>query len=253
MKRWLWGIFLLLLVACGSSSPSVKPIVSVITPADGVRVYVGESLTIYVSAAANSAIDRIEARQDGVVIAAQKNTAQTPLFTTRIQYAPNKVGQSAIVLTAFDASGVASEAVALRVIADATTAAQPTAATAPAQPNTIGATESNCKLNSAFVVDVTIPDDTVIKGGDTFIKTWKLKNTSACDWGKDVQVVFVGGEKMNALEFAPVLPTIKNGEIDVSMAFIAPRDSGKYTSIWQLRLANGTIFGEKFYVTIKVN
>ncbi len=55
---------------------------------------------------------------------------------------------------------------------------------------------SNCD-NGSFIADVTIPDDTVIDAGDTFTKTWRLKNIGGCSWTPSYALVFVSGASMN--------------------------------------------------------
>ena len=49
-----------------------------------------------------------------------------------------------------------------------------------------------------FVADVTVPDGTIFKPGDTFVKTWKLKNSGTSTWGSGHSLVFVSGEQMGA-------------------------------------------------------
>src|SRR5829696_4221145 len=44
--------------------------------------------------------------------------------------------------------------------------------------------------NSAYVSDVTIPDDTALKPGDDFDKTWRIQNNGTCAWDDGFQLVF---------------------------------------------------------------
>ena len=47
--------------------------------------------------------------------------------------------------------------------------------------------------SSAFVADVTVPDDTVFNPGDDFDKTWRIQNTGTCSWDDGYNLVFVSG------------------------------------------------------------
>lgn len=135
----------------------------------------------------------------------------------------------------------------------------PTLATA-----TVGATKtstvafgggSSCDL-VGFVSDVTIPDGTVMSPGQTFTKTWKLRNDGTCTWNSDYDLVFYSGDQMSGpasqqLTTSTVAP---GATIDVSVQLTAPTVAGTYRGNWMLRNAAGTTFGtpEPFWVEIKV-
>lgn len=42
-------------------------------------------------------------------------------------------------------------------------------------------TPSGCTLNASLVEDVTIPDGTKFGPGESFIKTWRIRNSGTCD------------------------------------------------------------------------
>ena len=50
---------------------------------------------------------------------------------------------------------------------------------------------------AAFVSDVTIPDGTVMAPGQSFTKTWKLKNIGTTSWS-NYNLKFFDGEQMDA-------------------------------------------------------
>jgi hypothetical protein len=111
----------------------------------------------------------------------------------------------------------------------------------------------------AFIKDVTIPDGTTFQPGETFVKTWRIKNRGTCTWTQDYALVFTGGSQMGAAT-AIRLPGIVNpGQtIDVSVTFTAPSTPGNYVSYWMLRNASGVLFGSgdrastPFYADISV-
>ena len=56
-----------------------------------------------------------------------------------------------------------------------------------------------CTYRATYLADVTIPDNTVIPPGTSFVKTWKLRNDGNCAWGPGTTVdsmMFVGGTMM---------------------------------------------------------
>ncbi|CAG0989874.1 hypothetical protein ANAEL_02233 [Anaerolineales bacterium] len=107
--------------------------------------------------------------------------------------------------------------------------------------------------SSEFVTDVTIPDGTVFSPGETFIKTWKFKNTGTCTWQEDYLIVFVDGNAMDGdatyLDTAVVVG--KRG--DASVFMVAPDEEGTYYGHWQLADADGDTFGETAYIEIVVD
>jgi hypothetical protein len=114
-----------------------------------------------------------------------------------------------------------------------------------------GSTAVGCN-NSAFVSDVTIPDDTVMTPGQTFTKTWKLSNTGSCPWTTTYKVSFVSGNAMGGAA-TPLTVTVAPGASgDVSVAMTAPATAGDAIGYWILTNDSGQNFGSSFYVKIKV-
>lgn len=114
-----------------------------------------------------------------------------------------------------------------------------------------GSTAVGCN-NSAFVSDVTIPDDTVMTPGQTFTKTWKLSNTGSCPWTTTYKVSFVSGNAMGGAA-TPLTVTVAPGASgDVSVAMTAPATAGDAIGYWILTNDSGQNFGTSFYVKVKV-
>jgi hypothetical protein len=132
----------------------------------------------------------------------------------------------------------------------------PTATPIPPTP-TFTATPIPCNL-AQFVSDVTIPDGTVVSPGSTFTKTWRLKNTGACTWTTNYDVVFVSGTQMSSSAVVDLPGNVVSGQvIDISVTMTAPATQGSYRSNWKLRDASGLLFGvgqasAMFYADIKV-
>jgi mRNA-degrading endonuclease toxin of MazEF toxin-antitoxin module len=127
----------------------------------------------------------------------------------------------------------------------------PTATVTPTPEDTPTATPVICN-NAIYVEDVTIPDETEINPGERFTKTWKVKNTGACDWTRAYSLRYAFGERMNGLNvfFQNVVPA--DSEVDISVQMVAPQRPGTYRGYWVLYDNNGYTFGEYLSVIIVV-
>ncbi len=125
-------------------------------------------------------------------------------------------------------------------------------------PPTATPTPIPCDRGS-FVKDITVPDNTEIAAGSTFVKTWQLKNNGTCTWTSGYTIYFYNGDAMSG----PATAQLTNGTVppgntvDVSVTLIAPATPGTYKGNWRLRNAGGTSFGigehadQSFWVQIK--
>ena len=106
--------------------------------------------------------------------------------------------------------------------------------------------------NSAYIEDVTIPDGTVLAPGETFVKTWMLKNTGFCMWKDSYMLKFFEGDSMSGLD-TEIGKTVASGrQAKVSIELTAPNSEGTYTGYWILANKYGYPFGTPFFVQIVV-
>jgi len=104
--------------------------------------------------------------------------------------------------------------------------------------------------NIQFVADVTIPDDTRLQAGSTFVKTWRVKNTGNVPWGNDYKLVFVDGTAMTQKTTQP-LPNVAPGrEANISIEFTVPLQPGTYYCDWRLQDKQGNLFGDFIFTRI---
>ncbi len=97
---------------------------------------------------------------------------------------------------------------------------------------------------ASFVADVTVRDGTSFAPGESFTKTWRLKNSGSCTWTKDYALVFYGGEQMGAPTLVNLPWSVAPGVmVDVTVNAVAPSSLGQYRSDWILRNASGRLFG----------
>lgn len=132
-----------------------------------------------------------------------------------------------------------------------------TATNTPAATNTVAAAAtaaaptSSC-YNLTYVSDVTIPDDTKMDPGETFTKTWRVRNSGSCKWEEDFLFAFIGGEAMGGSSKA-INDIVDPGEtVDLSVNMTAPSNPGTYRGNWRLSTAAKAYFGDEVYVKIIV-
>lgn len=136
----------------------------------------------------------------------------------------------------------------LPTFAPATTSAVGTLPVVPQ--TTISATASCYQLR--FVSDVTIPDNTQLAPGQSFTKTWKVKNTGSCAWEAGFKFTFVGGEQMSGTTYTLPSSVAANADLDISIPMVAPAKTGALRGNWRMQTAGGTYFGDEVYVLIVV-
>jgi hypothetical protein len=104
--------------------------------------------------------------------------------------------------------------------------------------------QTDCTKSFEFVADLNIEDDTVFSPGESFTKSWQLRNNGTCPWITGYSIVFVGGDLMSADESVPLERVVEQGEeLEVSIGMIAPEETGTYRGNWQVADTNGEPFG----------
>ncbi len=123
--------------------------------------------------------------------------------------------------------------------------------TTPQSTTVAGTTPNPNKM--AFVTDVTIPDGQVIPPGSKFIKTWRIKNTGTTTWTANYRVRLWAGNSYGAPSSFLLAQEVKpNTEVDISIEFTAPSQTGEYISHWILSDDQEANFGNTFYVNFVV-
>lgn len=110
---------------------------------------------------------------------------------------------------------------------------------------------SSC-YSLAFMKDVTIPDNTKLKPGEKFTKTWRVKNSGSCVWEEGYKFSFISGDVMGGTPYTLTKEVQSGSEIDISIAMVAPKNEGFYTGNWKMADDSGVIFGDNVYVLIEV-
>ena len=89
---------------------------------------------------------------------------------------------------------------------------------------------------AAFVADVTIPDGFILRPGEQFTKTWRLRNTGDCPWTGDYSLVFFGDDSLGGPPSIPFTQDtiFPDQEVEVSVNLRAPSIPGNYNGKWNL-------------------
>jgi hypothetical protein len=119
-------------------------------------------------------------------------------------------------------------------------------------PSTLPPTGSTGDLAN-WVMDVTIPDHTVVAPGQTFVKTWRIQNDGTSTWTTDYDLVFIDGQQMGTVTETPLTTTVSPGQqVDISVSLTAPTANGAYTGYWKMRNTAGAYFNYSVTVVIDV-
>ncbi len=191
-------------------------------------------------------------RQPGMkvnaVFTAAANTLEAKLTHSPL---PNQIAAPTKSLLPTDAPSTATDAPAQIAF---------TATINPTETKVITATPVQLCNAAQFISDVTIPDKTILKTGEPFIKTWRLKNIGTCAWDSSYSLIFDVGDQMGGPMSMPLTVNVAPGqEVDLSVNLQAPAETGSYRSYWRLRNPDGLMLtvengykGRSFYVDIVV-
>ncbi len=145
-------------------------------------------------------------------------------------------------------SGLTQTALAIPTSA-ATVTLQPTVT--PISTSEVSPTPSCYRL--LFLRDLTIPDHTAMKPGQSFTKTWLVQNNGTCTWQSGFKFALVGGVTMGTTSIS-LNPTVApSGRIPLSVSLTAPTDqTGTLIGTWRMSDQDGNFFGDALTVVIDI-
>ena len=119
--------------------------------------------------------------------------------------------------------------------------------------NPFEATPTDITCDDAiWIADVTVPDGTEMTPGQDFVKTWMVRNTGSCTWGTGYTLIHGYDERLDGVA-EPLTTAVAPGEeVEVSVRFKAPTNTGEHRSYWRMQNAAGSAFGEFLFVSIVV-
>jgi hypothetical protein len=234
-------------------------------------------LEVISHAADLAGIAQVELSVNGAVINTMpvKNTGET-LVTVTQEWTPANPGNYTLQVRAQNAPGVwggyaqavvtiggeitppppsSTEEATAEATAEATEEETAEAETTEAPgdtPSPTATSTESCTYDSAFLADLSIPDDTEMAPGTPFSKGWRMQNNGNCDWGSGFQLVFVAGNQMGGPGAISVPPTAAGATTDLFVNLVAPGVPGSYTGRWQIFTPDGTPIGDRPWVRIVV-
>ena len=120
-----------------------------------------------------------------------------------------------------------------------TVASSPTATFTPTPTSTPTQIPVPCDL-AVFVEHVTFPAETLVKGGEDFTKTWKVRNAGSCAWSSAYALEFVSGDRMDAPVSAALARRVEPGDTtNLTLFFTAPTSEAIHRGYWALVNDNG--------------
>ncbi|MEJ2556023.1 MAG: NBR1-Ig-like domain-containing protein [Anaerolineae bacterium] len=278
--------FVLSIISCIPSQTAAE--VTIVGPADGSTVYLGNTIPIRVVVNEPKGIGWIELQVDGQLVKQEPPPQTVPVteLTQNISWTPEVAGRHSVRVVVRNNAGEAiasdpitlygvqqSAAVQATVIAAQLATATPnpfavptplptspytppppyTPVPSPCYPSYPSYPCYPCYDSAAFVADVTVPDCSQLEPGTSFNKTWRLRNTGTCTWDTSYQLVFVGGLQLNAPNAVSLQQIVSPGyTVDITVPMVAPNAAGTYRSQWQMRNPGGRNFGPVIYALIQV-
>lgn len=127
------------------------------------------------------------------------------------------------------------------------------------EPTAVFTPTKQAACDVAAFVSETVLDGSSFSPGESFTKTWTLKNVGSCTWTSDYDVIFLDGNAMNA----PAAKQLTTGSVEpgqsvvISFDLKAPLAAGSHRGDFLLRNASGATFGiseqiKTFWVAINV-
>lgn len=88
----------------------------------------------------------------------------------------------------------------------------------------VGAAPTASCYRLTFIDDVSVLDNTSMTAGQTFTKTWKVKNSGTCAWDAGFKFASTGGDAMSGSTYSLPQSVPANAEIEISINMTAPTD-----------------------------
>ncbi|MFQ5421029.1 MAG: NBR1-Ig-like domain-containing protein, partial [Anaerolineae bacterium] len=107
--------------------------------------------------------------------------------------------------------------------------------------------ETQTKSNGRYLADITIPDGSALKAGETFIKTWLVENNGDTTWGDGFKLVHIGGDPMGTVRNYPLAAAAPGQRVNISIPMTAPAQMWRVISRWRMQDERGRFFGPQLY------
>jgi hypothetical protein len=109
-----------------------------------------------------------------------------------------------------------------------------------------------CTDNLTFLEDLSLPDGTVVKPGESLDKRWLVQNSGTCNWDERYRLKFNSGAELGAEIDQALYPARGGTQANLRIIFTAPTNAGSYQSAWQAYNPQGQAFGDIIYLQVEV-
>ncbi len=103
-----------------------------------------------------------------------------------------------------------------------------------------------------YAQDVTVPDNSPMTPGQSFTKTWRVRNTGSCAIAPGFTFKNVGGDPMGGQPLTLTQPIPAGATTELSINMTAPTSTGTVQGTWRMADANGGYFGDPLTVVIVI-
>jgi hypothetical protein len=110
----------------------------------------------------------------------------------------------------------------------------------------------SCTNYLKYLEDVSIPDGTVVRPGETLDKQWRVENTGTCNWDGQYRLLLIAGQSLGTRDEGALFPARSGTQAVIRLVFTAPDTPDTYRSAWQAHDAQGNAFGEPFFIEVVV-
>lgn len=109
-----------------------------------------------------------------------------------------------------------------------------------------------CVNDLTFVVDATVPDNSIVNQGETIDKQWLVENSGTCNWDSKYRLRHTNGAALGAPDEVALYPARAGTQATIRILFTAPFSVDYFESEWQAIAPDGTPFGDPIYIKINV-
>lgn len=205
---------------------------------------------------------KVELRVNGKLVKLDQSFANSPNnFEITQSWTPLQEGPAMLSVSVFDNTGRNSvsveKAVMVTVSASVTPEVPISPTDTPAGSPTIDptptpqTTPTECSKGMTFVSDASIPAGTILASGQSFIKSWQIKNSGTCAW-QGYRLVFIRGNLLGGKSPSPIPELAPDAVITVSLDLIAPSIPGTFDGIWRVQAPNGTLVGSDLTYSVVI-
>lgn len=133
-----------------------------------------------------------------------------------------------------------------------TSVPQATATLIPTSTAVIVPSSTPRDCNTATFISETPLDGATFSPGESFTKSWRLKNSGTCTWNGNYRTIYYSGDSISGAGTKYLNNSVAPGEkVDIVYTFKAPNTPGTYQTFFKLQDDEGVSFAQ-FWVKFKV-